>query len=108
MLTLWLYQTLWRASYQEVLEEARQCGFPTPALSTYHDRVRQWPLDLFQTLLTQVGRALAGQNPAAWRVLLVDGTGFGFQDRYALSWRRGETLRQVRAHVAFGDTGPGG
>jgi len=99
ILTLWLYQTLWRASYREVLEEARRAGFPTPALSTYHYRVRQLPLELFQRLLSQVGKALAQQNPRAWQLLLVDGTGFGFQDRYALSWRRGETLRQVRAHV---------
>ena len=85
--------------HREVLEEARQSGFPTPALSTYPYRVRQLPLERFQRLLTQVGRALAQQNPAAWRVLLVDGTGFGFRDRYVLSWRRGEALRQVRAHV---------
>ena len=32
-------------------------------------------------------------------LLLVDGAGFGFKDRYALSWRRGETLSKVRSHV---------
>jgi len=99
ILTLWLYQTLWRASYRKVLDISRQTGFTTPALSTYHYRVCQLPLKLFQYLLVQIGKDLARQNSKAWRVLLVDGTGFGFQDRYALSWRRGETLRQVRAHV---------
>jgi len=99
ILALWLYQTLWRASYREVLEEARRSGLPTPALSTYHYRVSRLPLPLFQRLLTQVGWVLAQQRPGTWRFLLVDGTGFGFQDRYALSWRRGESLRQVRSHV---------
>jgi len=99
ILTLWLYQTLWRASYREVLGEARQAGFPTPALSTYHYRVRQLPLKLFQRLLARVGQELANQKPGAWYLLLVDGTGFGFQDRYALSWHRGESLRRVRSHV---------
>jgi len=47
ILTLWLYQTLWQASDGKVLEEARLPGFPTPALSTYHDHICPLPLDFF-------------------------------------------------------------
>lgn len=90
ILTLWLDPTLWQAAYREGLEEARQAGFPTPAWSTYHDRVRPLPLELFQHVLAQVGKVLARH------LLLVNGTGLGFQDSYALSWRRGEIRRQVR------------
>ena len=79
ILTLWLYPTLWQAAYREGLEEARQAGFPTPALSTDHDRVRPLPLELFQPFLAQVGKVLARQNPAARHLLLVDGTGLGLQ-----------------------------
>lgn len=89
ILTLWVSQTLWRTSYRETLDIARQEGFPTPALGTYHYRRRRLPLSLFPALLTRVGQVLRQRDPEAGHVLLVDGTGFGFQDRYALSWRRG-------------------
>ena len=99
ILTLWLYQTLWRASYREVLEIAQQAGFSTPALSTYHYRVSQLPLKLFQYLIIQIGKNLTSQNSTPWRLYWLMTLGLVFQDRYALSLCRGETLRQVRAHM---------
>jgi hypothetical protein len=84
VLTLWFYQTLWRTSYRETLAMARREGFPTPALGAYHYRRRRLPLSLFPALLTRVGQVLRQRDPEARQVLWVDGTGFGFQDRYAL------------------------
>jgi len=43
----------------------------------------------------------AQQDVKEWRLLLVDGTGFGFEDARLLAWRRGEALRQVRAHICL-------
>ena len=59
ILTLWLYQTLYRVSYREVLKVARKAGFSTPSLSTYHYRVRQLSGKLFQKLLAQVEKDLS-------------------------------------------------
>lgn len=61
----------------------------------------QLSLKLFQYLLLQIGKKLIRQNSRPWCVLLVDGTGSGFQDRYALFLPRGETLCQVRAYVCL-------
>ena len=59
ILTLYLYQTLYKASYREVLKLAQEAGFPTPSLSTYHYRVRQLPKKLFQEVLAKIKKDLA-------------------------------------------------
>ena len=47
----------------------------------------------------KVGHVLTKQRSNQWQVLLVDGTGFGFYDRYEMMWQRGQDVRQTRAHV---------
>ncbi len=62
-----LLKTLWRMSYWK---------------AGYHYRVPRLPFALCQELLKRIGKTLAKNSPEGWQMLLMDGTGFGFNDRY--------------------------
>jgi hypothetical protein len=99
IIALWLFQTLWRLSYRETLETVSKVGFSVPALSTYHYRIRKIPISVLQELLEQTREAVFRRHKGKWQSLMVDGTGYGFRDRYALKWFRGTEVRLVQSHV---------
>ena len=68
-------------------------------MSTYHYRIRKIPISVFQELLEQTGEAVFRRHKGKWQSLMVDGTGYGFRDRYALKWFRGTEVRLVQSHV---------
>jgi hypothetical protein len=83
----------------ETLETVSKAGFSVPALSTYHYRIRKIPISVLQELLERTGEAFFRRHKGKWRSLMVDGTGYGFRDRYALKWLRGTEVRLVQSHV---------
>ena len=68
-------------------------------MSTYHYRIRKIPISVLQELLEQRGEAVFRRHKGKWQSLMVDGTGYGFRDRYALKWFRGTEVRLVQSHV---------
>ena len=98
IVTLWLYQTLYKLSYREVLEIAKHEGFHVPVLGDYHYRVKKLDEELLKKILDESTKHFFR---AKWdfKYLIVDGTGFGFGSKYILNWMRGTQVREVSSHV---------
>jgi hypothetical protein len=58
LVTLWLYQTVHRLSYREVLRLAKRQGLSVPSLRAYHYRVHQLDPHLQRRLLEEVNKSL--------------------------------------------------
>jgi len=98
IVTLWLYQTLYKLSYREVLEIAKHEGFHVPVLGDYHYRVKKLDEGVLKKILEESTKHFFR---AKWdfKYLIVDGTGFGFGSKYTLNWMRGTQVREVSSHV---------
>lgn len=99
IISLWLFQTLHKFSYREILEYVSLEGYSVPALSTYHYRVQKLPKEVLQELIEKVGEIFFRRDGKRWKGLVVDGTGFGYREKYVLGWLRGTAAKEVASHV---------
>jgi hypothetical protein len=97
IVTLWLFQILNNYSYREILEEAKDEVFNVPSLCDYHYGVKQLDDELLKSILEECAKFLLEDKQIL--CYISDATGFGFGDRYNLSWKRGTQIRTVQSHV---------
>ena len=86
ILSLFLFQILRGYSYRETLEEASRIFPKVPSLSDYHYRVKRLPKVLLQDVLNEIAQKI---GVSGTQLLIVDGTGFSFNDVYPLRMYRG-------------------
>jgi hypothetical protein len=99
IIALWLFQVLHKFSYREVLEYVSNEGYSVPALGNYHYRVKKLPLERLQNLIGSVSKEFFRREGIRLKGIVVDGTGFGYRERYVLRWLRGTEVKEVSAHV---------
>jgi hypothetical protein len=106
ILTLALLQVAQQASYRQLLFGLAPQLLPThalPALGTWLYRLQTLPEARWHALLTWLAeQGIALEQPAKPSekpLVLVDGTGWGFDTPYYAQYRRGAAIRQMRSHV---------
>jgi hypothetical protein len=105
ILTLALLQVAQQASYRQLLFGLAPQLLPThalPALGTWLYRLQTLPEARWHALLTWLAeQGIALEQPAKPSekpLVLVDGTGWGFDTPYYAQYRRGAAIRQMRSH----------
>jgi hypothetical protein len=105
ILTLALLQVAQQASYRQLLFGLAPQLLPThalPALGTWLYRLQTLPEARWHALLTWLAeQGIALEQPAKpleKPLVLVDGTGWGFDTPYYAQYRRGAEIRQMRSH----------
>jgi hypothetical protein len=105
ILTLALLQVAQQASYRPLLFGLAPQLLPThalPALGTLLYRLQTLPEARWHALLTWLAKqGIALEQPAQSLekpLVLVDGTGWGFDTPYYAQYRRGAAIRQMRSH----------
>jgi hypothetical protein len=105
ILTLALLQVAQQASYRQLLFGLAPQLLPThalPALGTLLYRLQTLPEARWHELLTWLAKqGIALEQPAKPSekpLVLVDGTGWGFDTPYYAQYRRGAAIRQMRSH----------
>jgi hypothetical protein len=105
ILTLALLQVAQQASYRQLLFGLAPQLLPThalPALGTWLYRLQTLPEARWHALLTWLAeQGIALEQPAKSLekpLVLVDGTGWGFDTPYYAQYRRGAEIRQMRSH----------
>ena len=99
IISLMLYQTLFGLSMREVLEEAERVLPKVPSLSDFHYRAKRIPKEVFRKLIAILAKKFLLSRKERIRLLLCDGTGFGYKDLYPLRFLRGREVREVSSHV---------
>jgi hypothetical protein len=106
ILTLALLQVAQQASYRQLLFGLAPQLLPThalPALGTWLYRLQTLPEARWHALLTWLAEQGIALEPPAKPLekplVLVDGTGWGFDTPYYAQYRRGAEIRQMRSHV---------
>lgn len=77
------------------LEEALKVKMP--AISTLHYRFSKLNMMYFEKLFEKVLEELGVEDTL--ELMVVDGTGFGYDDKQRLNWMRGKKMREVSSHV---------
>ena len=99
IISLMLYQTLFGLSMREVLEEAERVLPKVPSLSDFHYRAKRIAKEVFRKLIAILAKKFLLSRKEKIRLLLCDGTGFGYKDLYPLKLLRGKEVREVSSHV---------
>jgi len=68
-----------------------------PAISTLHYRFSKLNVSHFEKLFEKVLEKLGVQDTL--EIMVVDGTGFGYDEKQRLNWMRGKKIREVSSHV---------
>ncbi len=71
----------------------------TPDFSTYYYRLKKLPPYLLIDFLNFISRRLLGKYHKEVKLLIIDGTGFKYDELYPLKILRGTEIKKVRSHV---------
>ncbi|ADY73946.1 transposase IS4 family protein [Desulfurobacterium thermolithotrophum DSM 11699] len=101
ILTLLFLQVAWNLSFRDLEYLAVQIfgRENIPDFSTYYYRLKQLPSILLVDFLNFVSRRLLGKYHKELRFLIIDGTGFKYNEIYPLKILRGKEIKEVKSHV---------
>jgi len=92
-----IYKTAHQLSFRELRFYMKEIVGYSPAISTLHYRFSKIPQSMIEELFKRViAELLRGKEV---ELFIPDGTGFGYDGLYRLSWRRGKEMREVSSHV---------
>jgi len=74
-------------------------GEKMPAISTLHYRFNKIEMSYFEELFEEVLKIMGIDEGEEIEFMVVDGTGFGYDDKQRLNWMRGKKVREVSSHV---------
>ena len=69
-----------------------------PTLSDYHYRVKKIPKTTLQNILFLTFKKLLPKGTKI-KLLIVDGTGFSFNNLYPINFYRGTEIRKIQSHI---------
>jgi len=103
ILTLLFLQVTWKLSFRDLeLFAAQLLGRgreSVPDFSTYYYRLRKLPPDLLVDFLNFLARKLLSKYHKQIKFLVIDGTGFKYDELYPLKILRGLDIKKVKSHV---------
>ncbi len=98
ILAIWLLKTMLRLSYRQTEAVLRSFLFQNvPDFSTLHYRVSTIPEGLWQGFLKWLAEKSTDLEEI--KVLLVDGTGWGYGLSFYQRVKRGQEIRKIKSHV---------
>ena len=98
IITIFFIKTINNLSFREVVYWFKQLKGKTPSISTLHYRFSKISLNVLKKLFRILKKKLSNKVKEK-KLMIVDGTGFGFDKTFLLKWLRGAELRKVRSHV---------
>ncbi len=101
ILVLLFLQVAWKLSFRELEHFAVQIfgRENVPDFTTYYYRLKKLPPYLLIDFLNFISRRLLGKYHRQVRFLIVDGTGFKYDELYPLKILRGLEIKKVKSHV---------
>ncbi len=101
ILTLLFLQLAWKLLFRDLEHFAVQAfgRENVPDFSTYYYRLKKLPPTLLIDFLNFISRRLLGKYHRQVRFLIVDGTGFKYDELYPLKILRGLEIKKVKSHV---------
>jgi len=101
ILTLLFLQVAWRLSFRDLEYLAVQTfgRENVPDFSTYYYRLKQLPPVLLTDFLNFISSRLLRKYSGQVRFLIIDGTGFKYDELYPLKILRGKEIKEVKSHV---------
>lgn len=101
ILTLLFLQVTWRLSFRDLeLFAVQLLGRENvPDFSTYYYRLQKLPPDLLVDFLNFLARKLLSKHHKQIKFLVIDGTGFKYDELYPLKILRGLDIKKVKSHV---------
>ena len=101
ILTLLFLQVAWKLSFRELeFMSVQVFGRETsPDFSTYYYRLKKLPPYLLIDFLNFISRRLLGKYHKEVKFLVIDGTGFKYDELYPLKILRGTEIKKVKSQV---------
>jgi len=101
ILALLFLQVAWKLSFRELeLLAVQVFGRENiPDFSTYYYRLKKLPYYLLTDFVNFTSRRLLGKYHKQVKFLIIDGTGFKYDELYPLKILRGLEIKKVRSHV---------
>jgi hypothetical protein len=101
ILTLLFLQVAWKLSFRELEFMSVQVlgRESTPDFSTYYYRLKKLPSYILVDFLNFISRRLLGKYHKEVKFLVIDGTGFKYDELYPLKVLRGAEIKRLKSHV---------